>query len=373
MSQLKVATVVGTRPELIRLSRLIPRFDEAVEHTVIHTGQNFSQSLFGDLLKDLQLRPPDIQLEISQKGPGAAIASVMGSVEPIFSRLKLDAVVILGDTNSSFAGIVAERMQIPVYHLEAGNRSFDMNVPEELNRKIVDHASSFNLAYTERARENLVREGIASRRIAVTGSPMPEVISHYSDQIRDSTVLNRLSLSSKGYFLASIHRQENIDSNRKLSLIIASLDAVAEKFGVPIVLSAHPRLSMRLRQFSLELGHRFVSHDPFNFSDYLSLQLNALCVVSDSGTVSEESAYLGFPSVTLRNSMERPEALEAGAVIMTGLSEDGLSDGISEALRSERLSATPNEYFWQGFSTRVFRFLLSTVRVHHEWAGIERL
>ena len=378
-----VVTIVGTRPEIIRLSRIIPKLDKTFNHVLVHTGQNKDPMLNDVFLKDLDLRAPDIFLDIDTSSLGSVLGDTLKKIETVFIKHKPDAVLILGDTNSAISAVLAKRMHIPVYHMEAGNRSFYENVPEETNRRLVDHVSDFNLPYTEHARRNLLTEGIHPRRIMMSGSPMREVLDHYRSKIDASSVLADLGLEKDKYFLVSAHRQENVDSPERLKDLLASLKAIHEEWGLPLMVSTHPRTRKQLEGIPSYKEMKGVTfHEPFGFLDYNKLQLNAKCVISDSGTISEESTILGFLAITIRDSIERPEALDFGGIVMTGLNAQNVISGISEALMGsgERISsedvyltqALPEGYEVSNCSERVVRFMLSTVSRHHEWAGIRK-
>jgi UDP-N-acetylglucosamine 2-epimerase (non-hydrolysing) len=284
-----------------------------------------------------------------------------------------DAMLLLGDTNSCIAGVIARRLRIPVYHMEAGNRCFDLNVPEETNRRMVDHVADFNLVYTEHARRNLLSEGLHPRRIMLTGSPMREVLARYDAKIQASTVLNEQGLTSGEYFLVSLHREENVDNPARLRRALAALAAVHVRWSLPILVSTHPRTRTRLEELApaAELVAGLTFHEPFGYPDYMRLQMGARCVLSDSGTISEEASIVGFPAVTLRESIERPEALDTGSIVVTGLEAAGVVEAIEFALAS-RPAASPAEYAVPDTSRRVVSFILSTIRRHDEWAGIRR-
>ncbi len=367
MKKLKVVTVVGTRPEIIRLSRLIPKLDEFTDHVLVHTGQNYDRQLNEVFFEDLDLRQPDYFLNVDTSSFGTVMGDTLKKSEAVFLKEKPDAVMILGDTNSAIAAVVAERMHIPVYHMEAGNRSFDSNVPEELNRKLVDHVSTFNLAYSERALANLLREGIGARFTMVSGSPMPEIFSFYSEKIRASKALETLGLEQNGYFLASLHRQENVDNPKRLLLALDNLEELASRTDTEVIIPAHPRLAMRLsNEFHARDRLRIIA--PMGFTDYVNLQVNSLCVVSDSGSISEESAILGFKAITLRDSMERPEALDAGTIVMSGLDAFDLCDKWAFVSKRPILEA-PSDYTSQDFSDRVVNFVLGTAKLSSFWSG----
>jgi UDP-N-acetylglucosamine 2-epimerase len=378
--KLTVVTVVGTRPEIIRLSRVIPLLDKHFNHIFVNTGQNKDPMLSKVFFDELEIRTPDIHLDVDTSTLGSVLGDTLSKIEKVFLDHKPDAVLILGDTNSAISAVLAKRMHIPVYHMEAGNRSFDENVPEETNRRLVDHVSDFNLPYTEHARRNLLAEGLPPRRIMVSGSPMREVLDHYMQKIQASNVLKTLDLEPQNYFLVSAHRQENVDPPERLKDLLETLKKIHETWGLPIMVSTHPRTRKQLESIP---GYKetkgVVFHEPFGFIDYNKLQLNAKCVLSDSGTISEESIILGSPAVTIRDSMERPEALEFGGIVMTGLKAASVIAGIRSVTEdgSSRKETSAN-IFPAGYevtdcSTRVVRFMLSTISRHHEWAGIRKL
>jgi len=372
----RIATIVGTRPEIIRLSRIIHRLDEIAEHTLIHTGQNFDHQLNQVFFDELDIRSPDFYLDVDTSSLGAVLGDTLRKSEAALAEVRPDAVLVLGDTNSAIATLIAKRMQITTYHMEAGNRSFDENVPEETNRRLVDHVADFNLAYTEHARRNLLAEGISPRRIQVTGTPMAEVIASYRARIEESDVLVRQGLENRKFFLVSAHRQENVDDPARLNHLLMSLQVVHSEWGLPVLVSTHPRTRKKLEQLPASRGvlQGVTFHEPFGFIDYCKLQTTALCVISDSGTISEESALLDFPAVTIRDSMERPEALDYGVLTMTGLRPENVVLGIRDALHSyESARRVPADYSVMDTSRRVTRFMLSTMARHHEWAGIRRL
>ncbi len=369
---MKVMTIIGTRPEIIRLSRVIARLDETVEHVLVHTGQNYDYELNGIFFDELQIRKPDHFLEVDTSSLGATLGGILVKTEVVLLAERPDAVLILGDTNSSIAAVIAKRLRIPVYHMEAGNRCFDENVPEETNRRLVDHVADFNLVYTEHARRNLLAEGIHPRRILMSGSPMREVLVEYRPQIAASNVVSRLGLEEKGYFLASAHREENVDSPARLSMLLDCLVAVRHRWGLPVFVATHPRTRKRLESLHAWSAPDDVTfHDPLGFHDFNRLQLGAACVLSDSGTIAEESAILDFPAVTLRDSIERPEALDTGGMIMTGLDVNDVVAGVAEAMRrTNPATSTPEGYRVTDTSRRVVRFIMSTCRRHSAWTGI---
>jgi UDP-N-acetylglucosamine 2-epimerase len=371
--KLKVTTVVGTRPEIIRLASIIKKFDVLFEHRLIHTGQNSDPSLSDVFFKDLNLRTPDVLLGLPNDSLGTFLGSLFVVAEKEFVENRPDAILILGDTNSSLVALIAKRLQIPIYHLEAGNRSFDSNVPEEINRRVIDHLSDVNMAYTQHAKQNLVREGIHPRNISVIGSPLREVLNEILPQIDESNVLNRLNLSANEFFLVSMHRQENVDSPDRLALLIDSLNMLCDVYGLPILVSTHPRTRSKLDQLSPNRNSLIDFHEPFGFIDYLALQKSAKIVISDSGSISEEAAILGFPAVTVRNSMERPEALESGSIVMSGLSRDEVRLAIEYRLANKNNAQCPEDYLIPDTSDRVASFLISTVKQLNFWSGIRPL
>ena len=368
MKKLKVVTIVGTRPEIIRLSALIPKLDRFTDHVLVHTGQNSDPNLNDVFFKDLELRKPDYYLDVDTSSMGSVMGDTLKKSEEIFKKETPDAVMILGDTNSAIAAVVAERMHIPVYHMEAGNRSFDANVPEELNRRMVDHVSSFNLPYNDYSLRNLLAEGIHPRRMSKTGSPIPEIFHKFRDKIIAREIVDQLGLAEHKYILVSVHRQENVDLPHRLEAILQALSAIHKHFKLPVLVSTHPRTRARLEAENKTSTSGILFHDPFGYLDYNNLQMNAFCVVSDSGTISEESAILEFPAVSIRDSIERPEALETGSIILTGLDDDNLVRSVDLATTGHG-TALPEGYQVLDFSERVIRFLFSTASLHSQWAG----
>ena len=371
-----IVTIVGTRPEIIRLARVIALLDETVNHIFVHTGQNTDPKLSSIFFDELQIRKPDYYLEVNTSSLGSVLGDTLIKVEEIFEKHKPNGAAILGDTKSAIAAFLAKRMQSPVYHMEAGNRSFDENVPEETNRRMIDHVSDFNLAYTEHARRNLLNEGLHPRRVLVTGSPMREIMQHYKKEINSSPILKTLNIRKNEYFLVSAHRQENVDSEIRLRNLLETLTGISETWNLPVVVSTHPRTRKQMESLpEFKEISNVVFHEPFGFFDYNQLQLNAKCVISDSGSISEESSILGFPAITIRDSMERPEALDTGSIIMTGLRKDEVLMGIESAIsqRKEFETTMPLGYEVSDFSKRVVNFILSTVWRHHEWAGLREV
>ena len=373
---LKVMTIVGTRPELIRLSQVIARLDETVNHVLVHTGQNYDYMLNEIFFHDLGLREPDHLLNVDTSSLGHTLGDTLIKTEAVLRAESPDALLVLGDTNSCIAALMAKRMKIPVYHMEAGNRCFDENVPEETNRRMIDHIADFNLVYTEHARRNLLAEGIHARRILLTGSPMREVLDANREKINNSSILSSLSLEERGYFIVSAHREENVDSLERIRELLLCLEAVRDRWPYPIIVSTHPRTRARLKAVpGLAIAGGITFHQPFGFHDFNRLQLGAACVLSDSGTIGEESAILGIPAITLRDSIERPEALDAGTLIMTGLDSRDVTAAIGLAMQSRDADGpshrhAPESYLIDNTSERVVKFILSTARRHHSWAGI---
>lgn len=375
---LKVVTILGTRPEIIRLSRVMARLDHSCTHVLVHTGQNYDHELNEVFFSDLGLRKPDHFLGVDTSSLGATVGGILVEVEKVLIEERPDAVLILGDTNSAIAAYIARRLKIPVYHMEAGNRCFDRNVPEETNRKLVDHIADFNLVYTENARRNLLAEGLPARRIYVTGSPMREVLEHYRAQIDASTILEQLSLQERGYLLASLHREENVDDPLALRELIEAMNVLARHFDCPIVISTHPRTRKRLDALeNMDIDPRLSWLKPFGFHDYNRLQKSALCVLSDSGTIAEESSMLGFPAVTPRFSIERPEAMDTGAIIACGSSADNVLRCVltvvqqfEEAGRSIDEALVPTDYRILNTSQRVINLIMGTAKLSNAWDGI---
>ena len=371
---MKVMTVLGTRPEIIRLSRIMVALDTTpgIDHVVVHTGQNWDRQLRDVFFDELNLRHPDHSLGIDVSSLGAAIGDVFRQTERVLLQEQPDAFLVLGDTNSALSLIMAKRLGIPTYHLEAGNRCFDENVPEETNRRVIDHAADFNLAYTEHARRNLLSEGLHPRRILVTGSPMKEVLDYYLPDIERSDVLDRAGVSAGQFFIFSAHREETVDDPVRLSLLMSVLEALRAEFGLPVLVSTHPRTLKRLAvldQVPVDPGIEFC--EPFGFLDYIRLQMSAACALSDSGTIAEEASILGFPAVTLRMSIERPEALDTGSIIMTDVGAEDVVSGVRLAMGMGP-SQMPQDYEISNTSQRVIAFLMSTVHSHGEWTGIRK-
>lgn len=367
---MKVMTIVGTRPEIIRLSRVITSLDETVDHVLVHTGQNYDYSLSDVFFDDLALRRPDHYLKVGTRSLGQVLGDTLTRTEAVLADERPDAVLVLGDTNSCISAVMAKRMRIPVFHMEAGNRCFDENVPEETNRRLVDHVADYNLPYTEHARRNLLAEGIHPRTILVTGSPMREVLDHYRAGIDASDARRRLGLEVGEYFLVSAHREETVDNPTRLSSLLDALDVLHRKSGLPVLVSTHPRTRKRLEEGPGVAPSGLQFHEPFGFLDYNRLQLDARCVLSDSGTISEESAILGFPAVTLRAAIERPEALDSGSIVLTDVNASQVLAGVEFAVGSRTESTTPDAYEVRNTSQRVVNYILSVAPQHRFWAGL---
>lgn len=364
MKPLKVITVVGTRPEIIRLSRVIARLDAiaAVDHTLVHTGQNYDYELNQIFFDDLSMRKPDYFLEAAGGNATQTIGNIITKIEVVLETIQPDAFLVLGDTNSCLCAIAARKRKIPVFHMEAGNRSFDFRVPEETNRRIVDHISDINLPYSDIARDYLLREGISPDRVIKTGSPMFEVLEHYKKQIQASDVLKRMSLTPQRYFVVSAHREENINNDRTFQHLVNSLNQIAEKYKYPIIVSTHPRTRNRIAETGVQLSPLVQLLKPLGFHDYNQLQIHAKAVLSDSGTISEESSILDFPALNIRESHERPEAMEEGTVMMTGLAPERIMQGLvllEDQPNGARYLRQVADYSMPNVSEKVVRIILS--------------
>jgi UDP-N-acetylglucosamine 2-epimerase (non-hydrolysing) len=363
MKKLKVATRVGTRPEIIRLSRTIAKLDKYCEHTLIHTGQNYDYELNQIFFDDLGIRAPDIFLECAGETAADTMAQVISKSDKVFFKLKPDALLILGDTNSALSAISAKRNKIPIFHMEAGNRCFDLRVPEEINRKIVDHISDVNMPYSDIAREYLLSEGLKPEFIVKTGSPMDEVLTFYKDSINASDVLKRLSLEAYKYFVVSVHREENVDSDTNIHKYVDVLNTLADKFNLPIIVSTHPRTRKKIEALNLQFSPLVRLLKPLGFSDYVKLQCDSKLVLSDSGTITEESSILNFPAINIRDAQERPEGFEEGAVMLTGMSIVRILQAIEvledQTRGTERLINQVQDYVSPNVSDKVLRTILS--------------
>ena len=356
-------TVVGTRPEIIRLSRVIARLDEYCEHVLVHTGQNYDYELNQIFFDDLGIRKPDHFLNAAGGGAAETIGKVIIAVDGVLATEKPDALLVLGDTNSCMAVLPAKRRKVPVFHMEAGNRCFDQRVPEEINRRIVDHTADVNLTYSAIARECLLNEGLPPDLVIKTGSPMAEVLSHYQSQIDASNVLERLELSAEQFFVVSAHREENVDSDINFNKLVNLLNTVAEQYGLPVIVSTHPRTQKRVDAMGAKFHAKVQLLKPLGFSDYIKLQLSAKAVLSDSGTITEESSILNFPALNLREAQERHEGMEEGAVMMVGLEEQRVLQGLAilqnQPRGTERLLRQVADYSMPNVSDKVLRIIHS--------------
>ena len=367
MNKLKVMTVVGTRPEIIRLSRVMNALDnsDAIEHVIVHTGQNYDYELNQIFFDDLAIRKPDYFLNAAGTSATETIGKILISIDPLLEELQPDAFLVLGDTNSCLCAIPAKKRHIPIFHMEAGNRCFDQRVPEETNRKIVDHISDINMTYSDIAREYLLREGLSADRIIKTGSPMFEVLNHYLPSIRTSNILERLSLESKNYFVVSAHREENISSDANFNGLVSSLNLVAEKYDLPIIVSTHPRTRKMIEAKGIVLHKNIQLLKPLGFNDYNALQLYSRAVLSDSGTISEESSILNFPALNIREAHERPEAMEEASVMMVGLNSERILQGLiqleTQKRGDERSFRNVADYSMPNVSDKVIRIIVSYV------------
>jgi UDP-N-acetylglucosamine 2-epimerase (non-hydrolysing) len=397
-SKLKVLTVVGTRPEIIRLSRVMSLLDEHVNQIIAHTGQNYDYELNEIFFKDLELRKPDYFLNVDVSSLEASVGDIIRKSGELLRKVKPDALIVLGDTNSCLSAYIAKRLHIPIFHMEAGNRCFDFNVPEEINRRIIDHISDFNLVYTEHARRHLISEGLPHRRIYLTGSPMFEVLNYYKSKIESSSILQQLSLlpsntknekrktknekpgtwnlepGKRNYFVVSFHREENVDNPDNLKKILIILNRLAEDYKVPIIVSTHPRTRKKLEamtEITMNMLIQFLK--PFGFTDYVYLQMNAMCTISDSGTISEESAILNFPAISIRNSMERPEAQDAGTIILTGFDPDIVLTSIKLAINEHKSNISKQisaDYQVPDTSWRVLKLIQGLTSLSNQWHGV---
>jgi len=366
LKRLKVVTVVGTRPEIIRLSRVITKLDEseAIEHILVHTGQNYDYELNEVFFEDLELRKPDYFLEAAGSNATETIGQIIIKIDPILEKEKPDAFLVLGDTNSCLCAIPAKKRHIPIFHMEAGNRCFDQRVPEETNRKIVDHISDINLTYSDIAREYLLREGLPADRIIKTGSPMYEVLNHFQDKINKSDILRHLSLVTHNYFLISSHREENIASSN-FPKLVNILNWLAEEYKLPVIVSTHPRTRNMIKEKGAEFNPLVQLMKPMGFIDYNHLQMNAKIVLSDSGTISEESSILNFPAINIREAHERPEAMEEASVMMTGFNPDRIKQAIkildNQKRNKERTLRLVSDYSMPNVSYKVVRIIISYI------------
>lgn len=359
--RMKVATILGTRPEIIRLAECIKKCDTYFDHVLIHTGQNYDYELNEIFFDDLELRKPDHFLNVAGQHLGETIGNVISKSYEVLLEEKPDALLVLGDTNSVLSTIAAKRLKIPIFHMEAGNRCFDQNVPEEINRKISDHISDINLTYTEHSRRYLLSEGYRKDHTFVTGSPLNEVLKKYQSKISESDVVNKLGLKEDGYIVVSAHREENIDLGNNFETLVESLNEVAEKYQMPVIFSTHPRTKNRIEKNKIKFHPLIKNVAPLGFFDYVKLQSKSYIVLSDSGTISEESAMMGFPAVSIRTSTERPEAIDAGTIVLGGISKDSMLNAIeiTKGLSINTLTQLPVEYLVENSSERVVKIIQS--------------
>ena len=359
---LKVMTIVGTRPEIIKLSRIIPMLEKYFQHVLVHTGQNYDYELNEVFFKDLGVKKPDYFLEAAKETAAQTIAQIIATSDELMKKINPDALLLYGDTNSCLSVISAKRLQIPIFHMEAGNRCFDQRVPEEINRKIVDHLSDINIVHSEHSRRYLISEGLRPELVIKSGSPMKEVLSFYSKQIDECDILQKLNLESKNYFVVSTHREENVDYSENFNNLLSSLNLVAEKYNKRVIVSTHPRTRKKLESLGLkEFNNKIEFMKPMGFFDYNKLQKDALCVISDSGTITEESSILKFPAIMIRQAHERPEGMDIGAVIMSGLSPNRVLDSLDMAITQfEKFKPLDVEdYFSDRVSDQVVKIIQS--------------
>lgn len=361
MKKLKVMTVVGTRPEIIRLSAVINKLEEsdAIEHILVHTGQNYDYELNEVFFNDFNLRKPDYFLNSATGTAVETIGNILIAIDPVLDEVKPDAFLVLGDTNSCLCAIAAKRKKVPIFHMEAGNRCFDQRVPEETNRKIVDHISDMNLTYSSIAREYLLREGLPADRIIKTGSPMKEVITSRLDDIEKSNIVERLGLEKDNYFVVSAHREENINSDRNFNNLVDSLNAIANQYNMPVIVSTHPRTQKRIDELNIKFNNHIKTLKPLGFNDYIKLQKSAKAVLSDSGTISEETAILGLKSLNIREAHERPEAMEEAVVMMVGLEKERILQGLNVLNQNIKVNGVVKDYDISNVSEKVVKIIIS--------------
>lgn len=376
-NKLKVMTFIGTRPEIIRLSRTMALLDQYMDQVIVHTGQNYDYELNEIFFKELEIRKPDYFLEVDKTSLEGAVGDIIRKSGEVLRKELPDAVLVLGDTNSCLAAYMAKRLHIPVFHMEAGNRCFDLNVPEEVNRRIIDHIADFNLVYTEHARRHLISEGLQHRRIYLTGSPMKEVLDYYLPKIVKTKSLENLSVEKNKYFIVSTHREENVDNPENLKKILRILNMLAGEYRMPVIVSTHPRTRKRLEKLpGFEIDPLISFLKPFGFLDYINLQMNAKCALSDSGTISEESSILNFPAISLRQSMERPEAQDAGTIILTGFEPEVVMNSIRIVIDQFATTGGYNriaeDYTITNTSWRVLKLISGNAKLSNLWSGIRK-
>lgn len=362
MKKLKLMTILGTRPEIIRLSEIIKKADKYFEHILVHTGQNWDYTLNKVFFDDLELREPDYYLNSVGNNLGETIGNIISKSYEILEKEKPNALLLLGDTNSALSAIAAKRLKVPIFHMEAGNRCFDQNLPEEINRKIVDHISDINLPYTENSRRYLLAEGFRKEHIFVTGSPMTEVLEINKEKIENSDILEKLNLKPNKYILLSIHREENVDKEETFNNLIESINEVAEVYKLPIIFSVHPRTQKKLKERKVKFNSLVQEMKPFGFFDYCNLQKNSFCVLSDSGTLSEESAILEFPAISIRTSTERPEVIDKGNIILAGIKKDEVLSSLeiaTEMFKTDNKKVKPYDYLDNNISDKVIKVIRS--------------
>ena len=366
MKKLKVMTIVGTRPEIIKLSQVMKELDRHVDHTIVHTGQNYDYELNELFFEQLNIRKPDIFLKAVKGTPSEVIGDIIAKADKVFDEMQPDALLIYGDTNSCLSVIPAKKRKIPIFHMEAGNRCFDQRVPEEINRKIVDHLSGINLPLSEQARDYLIAEGIKPETIIKTGSPMTEVLNANMEKIKSSNILEKEKLKSKAYIIMSIHREENVDSPKNFNNLLESIDELTKKYNMPVIISTHPRTKKKLEDIGYQNKNPLIRFSkPYGFHEYNNLQINAFCVISDSGTIAEEASILNLPAVTIRQAHERPEGMDETAVIMSGLNKDRIIQAVEVATihnsQGVRIIKPVNDYKADNVSRKVLRIILSYV------------
>ena len=366
MKKLKLMTILGTRPEIIRLSEIIKKADKYFEHVLVHTGQNWDYTLNKVFFDDLELREPDYYLDSVGNNLGETIGNIIAKSYEVLLKEKPDALLLLGDTNSALSAIAAKRLKVPIFHMEAGNRCFDQNLPEEINRKIVDHISDINLPYTENSRRYLLAEGFRKDHIFVTGSPMTEVLEINKEKIKKSDILKKLNLEKNKYILLSTHREENVDNEKNFNNLVESINNVAEKYQMQIIFSVHPRTQKKLKERNIKFNSLVKELKPFGFFDYCNLQENSFCVLSDSGTLSEESAILKFPAISIRTSTERPEVIDKGNIILAGIKKDEILSSLeiaTEIFKNENRNVEPYDYLDNNVSDKVIKVIRSYTNI----------